>query len=168
MRVFDRVKELCNNLYSLLFGGDFSVKRQRCLTSATKRKKADITWAVDSTGVGDGVCEIISSKMPLSDIYRVYLKGGINAAIDYNNRQINLPKNQMVSVLLGCFDSDRIFISKRSREYFIHVCGISLVRHFTKLLSRGSESPDGAVLTLFVSYSCDGYWHSICLFGVAK
>lgn len=27
-------------------------------------KEADITWAVDSTGVGDGVCEIISSKIP--------------------------------------------------------------------------------------------------------
>ena len=79
-------------------------------------KEADITWAVDATGVGDGVCEIISSKIPLTDIYLVYLTGGINANIGYKNRQIRLPKNQMVSCLLGCFDSDRIFISKKSRE----------------------------------------------------
>jgi hypothetical protein len=79
-------------------------------------KEADIAWAVDSTGVGDGVCEIISSKIPLADIYRVYLTGGINANIDYKNRQIRLPKNQMLSCLLGCFDSDRIFLSKKSRE----------------------------------------------------
>ena len=79
-------------------------------------KEADITWAVDATGVGDGVCEIISSKIPLIDIYCVYLTGGINANIGYKNRQIRLPKNQMVSCLLGCFDSDRIFLSKKSRE----------------------------------------------------
>lgn len=30
--------------------------------------------------------------------------------------QIRLPKNQLVSCLLGCFDSDRIFLSKRLRE----------------------------------------------------
>jgi hypothetical protein len=41
---------------------------------------------------------------------------GINAAIGYDNRQIRLPKNQLVSSLLGCFDSDRIFLSKRLRE----------------------------------------------------
>jgi len=79
-------------------------------------KEADISWLIDSTGVGDGVAEIIASKMEYTDIYRVYLTGGINAAIDYENRQIKLPKNQRVSCLLGCFDSDRIFLSKRSRE----------------------------------------------------
>jgi len=66
--------------------------------------------------------------MPLAGVYRVYLTGGINTAIDYNNRQIKLPKNQMVSVLLGCFDSDRIFISKRSRErrrVAVALCNIS-------------------------------------------
>ena len=79
-------------------------------------KEADITWAVDASGVGEGVCELIEQAMPLSDIYRVYITGGINATIAYQNRQVRLPKGQLVSRLLAAFDSDRIYISKRSKE----------------------------------------------------
>jgi hypothetical protein len=93
------------------------IDRQLRAVAEGAGKEADITWSVDSGGVGDGVVEIIASKMgPNVELYRVYLTGGINASTDYDNRQIRLPKNQMVSCLLGCFDSDRIFLSKRSRE----------------------------------------------------
>ena len=105
-----------------------SIDRQLRAVAEGSGKRPDITWALDATGVGDGVCEIIQNRMPLAGVYRVYLTGGINTAIDYNNRQIKLPKNQMVSVLLGCFDSDRIFISKRSRErrrVAVALCNIS-------------------------------------------
>jgi hypothetical protein len=76
--------------------------------------------------------------MPLAEFYRVYLTGGINAAIDYDNRQIKLPKSQMVSVLLSCFDSDRIFISKRSRE--LEAVKQELQNFEIKISDEGRES----------------------------
>ena len=75
-----------------------SIDRQLRAVAEGSGKRPDITWALDATGVGDGVCEIIQNRMPLAGVYRVYLTGGINTAIDYNNRQIKLPKNQMACV----------------------------------------------------------------------
>lgn len=79
-------------------------------------KQADTVYALDATGVGEGVSELIEHKMPDADIYRVYLTGGISPTIDYKAREIRLPKHQMVSTLVAAFDSDRIYLSSRSKE----------------------------------------------------
>jgi Terminase RNaseH-like domain len=73
-------------------------------------------YALDATGVGEGVSELIEKRLPNADIYRVYSTAGISANIDYKAREIRLPKTQLVSTLVAAFDSDRIYLSSHSKE----------------------------------------------------
>lgn len=71
---------------------------------------------MDATGVGESVAELVEKEMPVADIYKVYITGGIDTRVDYAVREVRLPKSQMVSTLVVSFDSKRIFLSKRGRE----------------------------------------------------
>jgi hypothetical protein len=77
-------------------------------------KRAMITYALDATGVGESVAELVEKAMPLADIKKVYLTGGIRATTEYD--EIRLPKSQMVSTLVALFDSKHIYLTKKSRE----------------------------------------------------
>lgn len=79
-------------------------------------KKPDIVYALDATGVGEGVADLIEKKLPDADIYRRYVTGGISPSIDYEMREIRLPKTQLVSILVAALDSDRIYFSSHSKE----------------------------------------------------
>jgi hypothetical protein len=81
-----------------------------------QKKVAEITFVLDATGVGESVAELVEKEMPVADIYKVYITGGIDTNVDYSVREVRLPKSQMVSTLVALFDSKRIFLSKRGRE----------------------------------------------------
>jgi hypothetical protein len=85
--------------------------------AAAQKKLAEIFYFIDATGVGTGVCEIIESELPEADIYRVYITGGIKETVDYNEREVRLPKGQMVSALMAAFDSGILHLTKKSSLY---------------------------------------------------
>jgi hypothetical protein len=64
--------------------------------AAGEGKKADIVYALDASGVGEGVAEIVEAKMPRSEIYKCYITGGINPSVE--DYEIRLPKQQLVSL----------------------------------------------------------------------
>jgi hypothetical protein len=84
------------------------------IDSQLKGEHTTLTYSIDATGVGDAVIELIERKMPLADIYRVYVTGGISATFD--GREVRLPKSQLVSTLVAAFDSDRVYLSKKSHS----------------------------------------------------
>jgi hypothetical protein len=73
-----------------------------------------ITYILDSTGVGEGVSEMIIRALPHADIRKCYLTGGIDPSDD--GIQIKLPKTQMASILLALFDDGRVKLPKSSKE----------------------------------------------------
>ena len=84
--------------------------------AAAKGKEAVITWICDCTGVGEGVADILEKVMPESDIVKCYITGGISPTIDFEMREVRLPKSQLISTLVALFDSKRINLTKRSKE----------------------------------------------------
>lgn len=82
---------------------------------ATKRGLwCRVTYILDSTGVGEGVSEMLINALPHADIRKCYLTGGINPSSD--GIQIKLPKTQMASTLLALFDDGRVKLPKKSKE----------------------------------------------------
>ncbi|MGZ4846414.1 MAG: phage terminase large subunit family protein [Halobacteriota archaeon] len=81
-----------------------------------KGKQCEITYALDATGVGQGVTELVAQAMPNATIMRCYLTGGITPATDWDLREVRIPKGQMVSTLIALFDANRLHLSKRSKE----------------------------------------------------
>jgi hypothetical protein len=81
------------------------------------RKKDSITWVLDTTGVGEGVAELIEKAMPLADLKKVYITGGLKASYAHDNyNEIHLPKSQLVSTLVAAFDAKAIYLTRDSRE----------------------------------------------------
>ena len=97
-------------------------------------KIAMITYALDATGVGESVAELVEKALPGQEIKKIYLTGGINVNVE-NYHEIHLPKSQMISTLVSLLDSKHIYLTKKSREidaildelanYEIHVSEIS-------------------------------------------
>ncbi len=56
---------------------------------------------IDATGVGQGVAEIIFRELLEADLYRVYLTGSISPNYLHDQREVRLPKSQMVSTLVA-------------------------------------------------------------------
>jgi len=83
---------------------------------AKKGKVAEITYILDSTGVGEAVTELVEKNMPYADIVKCYLTGGINTNIDEWSKEVHLPKSQMVSNLVALFDAGQISLTKKSKE----------------------------------------------------
>ncbi|MFZ0011275.1 MAG: hypothetical protein WAL97_05150 [Halobacteriota archaeon] len=82
-----------------------------------QRKKDSITWVLDTTGVGESVAELVETAMPLADIKKVYITGGIKATVASDNyNEIHLPKSQLVSTLVAAFDAKIIYLTRDSRE----------------------------------------------------
>lgn len=82
-----------------------------------EHKKDAITWVLDASGVGEGVSELVEKAMPLADLKKVYITGGLKptyAADNYN--EIHLPKSQLVSTLVAAFDAKAIYLTRDSRE----------------------------------------------------
>ena len=79
-----------------------------------KGKRVDITYILDSTGVGEGVSEMIINALPSADIRKCYLTGGINDSKEGN--QIKLPKTQLASTLVAALDDGRVKFPKSSKE----------------------------------------------------
>jgi hypothetical protein len=73
-----------------------------------------VTYILDSTGVGEGVSEMIIKALPNADIRKCYLTGGINPSEE--GIQIKLPKTQMASTLVALFDDGRVRFPKSSKE----------------------------------------------------
>lgn len=73
-----------------------------------------ITYILDSTGVGEGVSEMVIKALPNADIRKCYLTGGIDPKED--GIQIKLPKTQLVSTLIALFDDGRVKLPKSSKE----------------------------------------------------
>jgi hypothetical protein len=84
------------------------------LYAAKQGKTPFITWLIEANGVGEGVIEIIERELPNAQLYKVYVTGGINASVDYN--EIKLPKSQMLSRLVALYDAGLIHMSKKSRQ----------------------------------------------------
>jgi len=88
--------------------------------ASKNRLDAGVTYILDATGVGQGPSEQIAQALnaqSYADVYRCYLTGGINPIADDETMQIKLPKTQMVSSLVAVFDSDRIELPARSKEF---------------------------------------------------
>jgi hypothetical protein len=73
-----------------------------------------VTYILDSTGVGEGVSEMISRELPHADLRKCYLTGGIDPSDD--GIQIKLPKTQMASTLVALFDGGRVKLPRSSEE----------------------------------------------------
>jgi hypothetical protein len=71
-----------------------------------------ITYILDSTGVGEGVSEMVIKALPNADIRKCYLTGGIDPKED--GIQIKLPKTQLVSTLVALFDDGRVKLPRSS------------------------------------------------------
>lgn len=83
---------------------------------AKKGKVAEITYILDSTGVGEAVAELVEKAMPYADIVKCYITGGIRPNIDEWSKSVTLPKSAMVSNLVALFDAGQISLTKRSKE----------------------------------------------------
>jgi len=79
-----------------------------------KGVRCSVTYILDSTGVGEGVSEMIINALPHADIRKCYLTGGINYSEE--GRQIRLPKTQLVSTLVAALEGGRVRLTKRSKE----------------------------------------------------
>ncbi|MGA7075608.1 MAG: hypothetical protein WBZ42_03550 [Halobacteriota archaeon] len=79
-----------------------------------KGVRCSVTYILDSTGVGEGVSEMIINALPNADIRKCYLTGGINHSEE--GRQIRLPKTQLVSTLVAALEGGRVRLTKRSKE----------------------------------------------------
>jgi hypothetical protein len=85
--------------------------------AAKQEKEAVITYILDSTGLGGPICELVEEKLPLADIRRVYITGGINVNIAHDDpHEYHWPKNQLISGLLAAFDSGIIKLTRQSKE----------------------------------------------------
>lgn len=84
--------------------------------AADRKKEAIISYVVDSTGIGGPITDIIEQRLPLADIKRVYITGGINVTEGSEYNEYHVPKGQLISGLCAAFDSKSIFMTKRSKE----------------------------------------------------
>jgi hypothetical protein len=85
--------------------------------AATQDKQAIATYALDATGLGGPVCELVTQKMPYATIYKVYMTGGISTTFSNDDPyEIHYPKGQLLSGLMAAFDSGAILMSGQSKE----------------------------------------------------
>jgi hypothetical protein len=78
-------------------------------------KDVSITWAVDATGVGAGVAEMITKALPTETVIAIYLTGGITTTMP-SWCEVHLPKSQMISALVAAFSSGTMHLPANARE----------------------------------------------------
>ena len=76
--------------------------------------RVDLTILTDATGVGAPVAEMIAKALPLEDVRTVFITGGYKAR--FEGSDVYLPKGLLVSNLVALFESNRIYLSKHSKE----------------------------------------------------
>jgi hypothetical protein len=91
---------------------DESLKR----IAAEKGKEAIISYVLDATGLGSPTCELVEKALPLADIKRVFITGGINTTEGSEYNEYHVPKGQLISGLVAALDFRSLYITKRSRE----------------------------------------------------
>lgn len=84
--------------------------------AAKQRKTALVHYNLDATGLGGPICEVVSEQLPLADIKRVYITGGINTTEGADYNEYHVPKGQLVSGLMAAFDASVIYMAGRSKE----------------------------------------------------
>lgn len=84
--------------------------------AAEKHKEAIISYILDASGLGSPICELVEKALPLADIKRVYITGGINTTEGSGYNEYHVPKGQLISGLVAAFDSKTIYMSRHSKE----------------------------------------------------
>jgi hypothetical protein len=72
-------------------------------------------FAVDSTGVGEGVSQLIDRILPREYVKHYYITGGISENED-NFGHIHIPKSQMISGIVGAMSSGSLRIPKDIKD----------------------------------------------------
>jgi hypothetical protein len=85
------------------------------LRAAKQEKSLMLTYLVDAGGVGNAAVELCEVELPNADIYRCFITGGLHATVDSREREIRIPKFQLVSTLVALFDSERIHFPKDAK-----------------------------------------------------
>jgi hypothetical protein len=67
-------------------------------------KPVSTYFAVDSTGVGEGVAQLIDNALPSESVFHYYITSGINQNIDSFGHH-HIPKGQMISGIVGAISS---------------------------------------------------------------
>jgi hypothetical protein len=60
--------------------------------------------------------QLVEKSLPLADIKRVYIAGGINTTEGSGYNEYHVPKGQLISGLMAAFDSKSIYLTRRSKE----------------------------------------------------
>jgi hypothetical protein len=68
-------------------------------------------FAVDSTGVGEGVSQLIDRTLPRERVKHYYITGGVNENEDAFGH-IHIPKSQMISGIVGAMSAGSLRIPK--------------------------------------------------------
>jgi phage FluMu gp28-like protein len=84
--------------------------------ASDKGKEAIISYVLDATGLGAPICELVEKALPLADVKRVYITGGINTTEGSEYNEYRVPKGQLISGLMAAFDSKSIYMTNRSKE----------------------------------------------------
>ena len=84
--------------------------------AAKQEKTAIVQYALDATGLGGPICELVEKALPLANLKKVYITGGINTTEGSTRNEYHVPKGQLVSGLMAAFDSKTIHITRRSKE----------------------------------------------------
>jgi hypothetical protein len=88
--------------------------------AAKNERHAMIEFAIDATGLGSPICDIIQDTFEKKGMYptlnRVYLTGGINTTEGAEYLEYHVPKGQLISGLLAAFDSKTLFMTGQSKE----------------------------------------------------
>lgn len=106
-----RLSMLYTDIAAKLVKTDESLKR----VAAKKGKEAIISYVLDATGLGAPICELVERELPLADVKRVYLTGGINTIEGSEYNEYHVPKGQLISGLVAAFDSKSIYMTRRSK-----------------------------------------------------
>jgi hypothetical protein len=70
----------------------------------------EITWVIDSTGIGMNLVESVERQLTKSDVVGAMITGGQNCRMEAGTLYIS--KSFLASSLLGAFESERIIIPK--------------------------------------------------------
>lgn len=104
-------------LYTDMAGKLAKLDSQLVKWAAAQEKEAIAIYALDATGLGGPVCELVAQKMPYATIYKVYMTGGISTTFSNDDPyEIHYPKGQLLSGLMAAFDSGAILMSGQSKE----------------------------------------------------
>jgi hypothetical protein len=95
--------------------------------------------AVDATGVGDAVVQVMRNLLPSAPVYRIWITGGSHAS--GSSTAWNVPKHDLVSTTSVIFEQDRIRIAPNMDDTGELV---EELRGFHRTSERGYDSYCGA------------------------